>query len=75
MDGGTIRSGPPAMHPGELLSEDVMSALARLRAEVARLLGVSCQTDPACDPDGAVAGDAGMALRLGKHCGNGGAVA
>jgi len=31
-------------HPGELLREDILPALARPKAEIARLLGVSRQT-------------------------------
>ena len=58
------------MHPGELLREDVIPALGRPLAEIARLLGVSRQTlhtilseDQPVTPL--------MALRLGKLCGNG----
>ena len=36
-------TGLPAMHPGELLREDILPALGRPRVEVARLLGVSRQ--------------------------------
>ena len=58
------------MHPGELLREEILPALDRPKAEIARLLGVSCQTlydileerQPVTP---------GMALRLGKLCGNG----
>lgn len=32
------------VHPGELLREDVLPALGRSKAEIARLLGVSRQT-------------------------------
>jgi len=41
MDGDQIRNGLPAMHPGELLREDILPALGRTRVEIARLLGVS----------------------------------
>jgi antitoxin HigA-1 len=65
-----IASALPPMHPGELLREDVLPALGRTRAEIARLLGVSRQT-----LHGIVAERAPvtpeMALRLGKLCGNG----
>ena len=44
MDDAPVRNGLPAMHPGELLREDVLPALGRTRAEIARLLGVSRQT-------------------------------
>ncbi|MDC7788127.1 HigA family addiction module antitoxin [Rhodoplanes sp. TEM] len=57
-------------HPGELLREDVLPALGRPKAEIARLLRISRQTlydileerQPVTP---------GMALRLGKLCGNG----
>lgn len=60
----------PAMHPGELLREDILPALCKSKAEIARLLGVSRQTlydillerQPVTAP---------MALRLGKLLGNG----
>lgn len=65
-----VTRGLPAMHPGELLREDVIPALGRPLAEIARLLGVSRQTlhtilseDQPVTPL--------MALRLGKLCGNG----
>ena len=32
------------MHPGELLSEEILPALDRPRTEIAKLLGVSRQT-------------------------------
>lgn len=64
------KRGLPPMHPGELLREDVLPALRRPKAEIARLLGVSRQTlydileekQPVTPV---------MALRLGKLCGNG----
>ena len=58
------------MHPGELLREDVLPALARPRAEVARLLGVSRQTLHAILTERSPVTPE-MALRLGKLCGNG----
>jgi len=70
MADGPITSGLPAMHPGELLREDVMPALGRTRAEIARLLGVSRQTLHAILSERAPVTPE-MALRLGKLCGNG----
>lgn len=66
----TIKRGLPAMHPGELLREDILPALDRPKAEIARLLGVSRRTlydileckAPVTVP---------MAVRLGKLVGNG----
>jgi antitoxin HigA-1 len=58
----------PAMHPGELLCEEILPALARPRVELAHLLGVSRQA-----LDGILSVRASltpaMALRLGKVCG------
>src|SRR5438552_16601007 len=70
MGGDQIRNGLPAMHPGELLREDVLPALGRARAEIARLLGVSRQTLHAIMTERAPVTPE-MALRLGKLCGNG----
>jgi antitoxin HigA-1 len=67
---GPITNGLPAMHPGELLREDVMPALGRTRAEIARLLGVSRQTLHAILTERAPVTPE-MALRLGKLFGNG----
>jgi addiction module HigA family antidote len=58
------------MHPGELLREDVLPALGRTRAEIARLLGVSRQTLHAILTERTPVTPE-MALRLGKLCGNG----
>ncbi len=58
------------MHPGELLREDVLPALGRSRASIARLLGVSRQTLHAILTERAPVTPE-MALRLGKLCGNG----
>jgi addiction module HigA family antidote len=60
----------PPMHPGELLREDVLPALGRSRAEIARLLGVSRQTLHSIVAERAPVTPE-MALRLGKLCGNG----
>jgi addiction module HigA family antidote len=66
----TIKRGLPAMHPGELLREDVLPALGRSKAEIARLLGISRQTlYEILDERQPVT--AAMALRIGKLCGNG----
>ncbi len=63
-------TGLPAMHPGELLREEILPALGRPRVEIARLLGVSRQALYAVLAErAAVTPD--MALRLGKLCGNG----
>lgn len=60
----------PPMHPGELLREDIIPALGRSKTEIARLLGISRQTlYDIIDEKQPVT--AGMALRLGKLCGNG----
>jgi addiction module HigA family antidote len=70
MDGDQARNGLPAMHPGELLREDVLPALGRTRTEIARLLGVSRQTLHSILSERAPVTPE-MALRLGKLCGNG----
>src|SRR5260370_1908104 len=70
MDGDRIRNGLPAMHAGELRREDVLPALGRTRAEIARLLGVSRQTLHSILSERAPVTPE-MALRLGKLCGNG----
>jgi antitoxin HigA-1 len=66
----TIKRALPPMHPGELLREDVVPALGRTRAEIARLLGISRQTLHAILTERAPVTPE-MALRLGKLCGNG----
>jgi addiction module HigA family antidote len=66
----TAKRGLPAMHPGELLREDVVPALGRPRVEIARLLGVSRQTLHSILTERAPVTPE-MALRLGKLCGNG----
>ena len=58
------------MHPGELLREEILPALARPNTEIAKLLGVSRQTlYDILDEKQPVTPI--MALRLGKLCGNG----
>lgn len=66
----TVKRALPPMHPGELLREDVVPSLARPRAEIARLLGISRQTLHAILSERAPVTPE-MALRLGKLCGNG----
>jgi addiction module HigA family antidote len=70
MQDEAVRNGLPAMHPGELLREDVLPALGRTRAEIARLLGVSRQTLHSILTERTPVTPE-MALRLGKLCGNG----
>lgn len=64
-----VRALPPT-HPGAVLREDVIPALEKPKAEIARLLKVSRQTlydilgeRQPVTPE--------MALRIGKLCGNG----
>ena len=66
----TKKRGLPPMHPGELLREDVLPALGRPHAEIARLLGVSRQTLHAILTERQPVTPL-MALKLGKLCGNG----
>src|SRR4051812_34865942 len=62
--------GLEPMHPGELLREDVLPALARPKTEIAALLGISRQTlyDILAEKQPITPS---MALRIGKLCGNG----
>ena len=70
MRSNPLLRGLAATHPGEILREDVLPALGRPKAEIARLLGISRQQlydileerKPITVP---------MALRIGKLCGNG----
>lgn len=66
----TIKRGLPAMHPGELLREDILPALGRSKTEIAGLLGISRQTlhDIMTEKQPVTVG---MAVRLGKLVGNG----
>lgn len=58
------------LHPGELLREDVIPALRKPKAEIARLLGISRQAlYDILNEKAPVTAD--MAVRLGKLCGNG----
>ena len=63
-------AGLRPMHPGELLREDILPAVARPKTEIARLLGISRQTlyDILNERQPITAQ---MALRIGKLCGNG----
>lgn len=70
MTDAPLTRGLPAMHPGELLREDILPALDRPVTEVAKLLKVSRQTLHAILREEAPVTPA-MALRLGKLCGNG----
>src|ERR1700761_2901652 len=66
----TPKRGFPPMHPGELFRDEILPALDRPKAEIARLLGVSRQTlYDILDEKQPVTPV--MALRLGKLCGNG----
>lgn len=62
--------GLPATHPGEILREDVLPALGRPTAEIARLLGISRQQlyDILGEKKPVTPS---TALRIGKLCGNG----
>jgi addiction module HigA family antidote len=65
-----VKRGLPPMHPGELLREEILPALDRPKTEIAKLPGVSRQTlyDVLKEKQPVTPG---MALRLGKLCGNG----
>lgn len=66
----TIKRGLPAMHPGELLREDIIPALDKSKTDIAKLLGISRQTlYDILDERQPVT--VAMALRLGKLIGNG----
>ncbi len=70
MSRNRLLRGLKPMHPGEMLREDVLPALGKSKAEIARLLGISRQTlYDILDEKQPVT--PGMALRLGKLCGNG----
>jgi addiction module HigA family antidote len=66
----TLKRGLPAMHPGELLREDIIPALGRSKTEIAGLLGISRQTlhDILTEKQPVTVA---MAIRLGKLVGNG----
>lgn len=65
-----LKRGLPSMHPGELLREDILPALDRPNAEIARLLGISRQTLHSILTERQPVTPL-MALKLGKLCGNG----
>lgn len=70
MNTAPIKRGLPAMHPGELLREDLLPALDRSKTEIAKLLGISRRTlYDILDQKQPVT--VGMALRIGKLIGNG----
>jgi addiction module HigA family antidote len=58
------------LHPGELLREDIIPALHKPKAELARLLGISRQALYDILNEKAPL-TAEMAVKLGKLCGNG----
>ena len=65
-----LLKGIRAVHPAEILREDVIPALGKSKTEIARLLGISRQTlyDLLKERQPVTAQ---MALRLGKLVGNG----
>ena len=65
-----LLKGLKPMHPGEHLREDILPALGRPKAEIARLLGVSRQTlyEVVTEKQPVTAN---LAVRLGKLCGDG----
>lgn len=70
MSRNRLLRGLTPMHPGEMLREDVLPALGKSKAEIARLLRISRQTlYDILDEKQPVTPS--MALRLGKLCGNG----
>ncbi|HEX2727373.1 MAG TPA: HigA family addiction module antitoxin, partial [Beijerinckiaceae bacterium] len=70
MAGNPLLKGLSPTHPGEVLREDVIPALALPKTEIARRLGISRQTlYDILDEKQPVT--AAMALRLGKFFGNG----
>ena len=70
MDRNPLLAGLRPVHPGELLREDVLPALALPKAKIARLLGISRQSlyDILNEKQPITPA---MALRIGKLCGNG----
>lgn len=66
----SLLKGLRPTHPGEILREDVLPALGRPKAEIARLLGVSRQTlYDVLDEKKPLT--VNLALRIGKLCGDG----
>jgi antitoxin HigA-1 len=70
MTKNTLLRGLAPVHPGEILREDVLPALGKTKAEIARLLGISRQTLHDILEERQPVTPA-MALRIGKLCGNG----
>lgn len=65
-----LTAGLPPVHPGSILREDVIPALGKSKAAVARLLGISRRTlYDILDEEAPIS--VPMALRVGKLCGNG----
>lgn len=65
-----LKRGLRPIHPGEILREEVLPALGRPKAEVARLLGLSRQQlYDLLDEKKPITPN--TALRIGKLCGNG----
>jgi addiction module HigA family antidote len=71
MVGNKLIAALRPVHPGEMLREDILPALGKPKAEIARLLGVSRQTlyDILNEKQPITAH---MALRIGKLLGDGG---
>jgi len=71
MVGNKLVAALRPVHPGEMLREDILPALGKPKAEIARLLGVSRQTlyDILNEKQPITAH---MALRIGKLLGDGG---
>ena len=70
MSGNPLLKGLRPVHPGEHLREDILPALGKPKAEIARLLGVSRQTlyDVLNEKQPITAN---LALRIGKLVGGG----
>ena len=69
MTANLLLKGLPPTHPGEVLREDILPAVGRPKAEIARLLGIGRRTlyDLLEEKQPVTAQ---MALRLGKLFGN-----
>ena len=73
MIGNPLLRGLRPSHPGEMLREDILTALGKTKTEIAKLLGISRQTlyDILNEKQPVTAA---MALRLGKLLGDGGEI-